>query len=505
MLADDAGTNRVTRAVAALAVSAAGAAAAHGEITIHEITSDHAWGYRCGVKQPVGAYKDGLSIHQITQSNYPEGADGNPDYIFWVDEIAGTYGVSEQPTGGFGGYVQNPGGTVSFSDDGTIWYTYGGRAQDLPMDIYSSALPYDGGAFVKRVDDVDLFTGSTTPCINVHDPNLLFFWRHANSGNLNTSVWCRRYDINGTFAAPELELELGHSQDHPDHGLVGIEQLWTRHDPRYEYTFLTWQFFKTTEQRFGSDPFLYTDDDGDTWRTADGAAWTQFPIQYSDITDVLVPFDHVSLGDTTNWLVSDLGVSPNGTFWITLRSLYGAGIDFWRFDGATWSKQRLADIDSCKPHACGVTRDFIVTVFSDLVDDNVLKARLSNDDGQTWSEPIVLDVLDESMDISLVSFVQPADGYPDNRARFFYGYSRVADGSAGWRYKNNIRWIRFDPSPAGPPDIDGDGVVGILDFLWLLAEWGPCADCGIQPCPANLDGDCEVGINDFLLLLGNWG
>ena len=27
----------------------------------------------------------------------------------------------------------------------------------------------------------------------------------------------------------------------------------------------------------------------------------------------------------------------------------------------------------------------------------------------------------------------------------------------------------------GPPDFDGDGTVGILDLLTLLANWGPCA------------------------------
>ena len=26
-----------------------------------------------------------------------------------------------------------------------------------------------------------------------------------------------------------------------------------------------------------------------------------------------------------------------------------------------------------------------------------------------------------------------------------------------------------------PPDFDGDGTVGILDLLTLLANWGPCA------------------------------
>jgi len=64
-----------------------------------------------------------------------------------------------------------------------------------------------------------------------------------------------------------------------------------------------------------------------------------------------------------------------------------------------------------------------------------------------------------------------------------------------------------DCSPAaGPCDLDGDGVVGVLDFLALLAAWGPCPDCGTpQSCPADFDGDCDVGITDFLTLLAHWG
>ncbi len=52
-------------------------------------------------------------------------------------------------------------------------------------------------------------------------------------------------------------------------------------------------------------------------------------------------------------------------------------------------------------------------------------------------------------------------------------------------------------------DIDGDGIVGINDFLALLAAWGPCP-APPQACPADLDGDNVVGITDFLLVLANW-
>jgi len=58
--------------------------------------------------------------------------------------------------------------------------------------------------------------------------------------------------------------------------------------------------------------------------------------------------------------------------------------------------------------------------------------------------------------------------------------------------------------PECPADIDGDGVVGVTDFLVLLAEWGPCPDPP-APCPSDLDGDGEVGVTDFLVLLAQWG
>ncbi|MHC5006248.1 MAG: invasin domain 3-containing protein, partial [Planctomycetota bacterium] len=49
-------------------------------------------------------------------------------------------------------------------------------------------------------------------------------------------------------------------------------------------------------------------------------------------------------------------------------------------------------------------------------------------------------------------------------------------------------------------DLDGDGEVGVVDFLALLALWGPCPD----PCIGDLDGDGEVGVTDFLILLAKW-
>jgi hypothetical protein len=49
-------------------------------------------------------------------------------------------------------------------------------------------------------------------------------------------------------------------------------------------------------------------------------------------------------------------------------------------------------------------------------------------------------------------------------------------------------------------DIDADGTVGVVDFLYLIAGWGPCPGCA-----EDLDGDNDVDVSDFLLLLAQWG
>ncbi|MHC4590860.1 MAG: hypothetical protein ACYTAQ_16435 [Planctomycetota bacterium] len=52
-----------------------------------------------------------------------------------------------------------------------------------------------------------------------------------------------------------------------------------------------------------------------------------------------------------------------------------------------------------------------------------------------------------------------------------------------------------------PHDLDGDGIVGVVDFLSLLAAWGPCP----LPCVEDVNEDGEVGVTDFLNMLAEWG
>ena len=58
-----------------------------------------------------------------------------------------------------------------------------------------------------------------------------------------------------------------------------------------------------------------------------------------------------------------------------------------------------------------------------------------------------------------------------------------------------------DPFPVRYGDIDGDGMVGIGDFLAVIGGWGPCPD---TCCLADLDLDGFVGIAEFLIVIGNW-
>jgi hypothetical protein len=63
--------------------------------------------------------------------------------------------------------------------------------------------------------------------------------------------------------------------------------------------------------------------------------------------------------------------------------------------------------------------------------------------------------------------------------------------------------LRLQEQPGVAGDVDGDGVVGFLDLLQLLSEWGACPPPPDQ-CPSDLDGSGDVGFGDLLELLANW-
>ncbi len=70
----------------------------------------------------------------------------------------------------------------------------------------------------------------------------------------------------------------------------------------------------------------------------------------------------------------------------------------------------------------------------------------------------------------------------------------------GWGTPPLVDMGALERQPPCPADVDGDGIVGINDFLDLLAAWGPNPGH-----PADIDQDGSVGITDFLALLSAWG
>ena len=58
---------------------------------------------------------------------------------------------------------------------------------------------------------------------------------------------------------------------------------------------------------------------------------------------------------------------------------------------------------------------------------------------------------------------------------------------------------------APSPDFDGDGVVGIPDFLLFVGRFGSSRGDGTYQAGYDLDGNGMIGIPDFLILVDNFG
>jgi hypothetical protein len=108
-----------------------------------------------------------------------------------------------------------------------------------------------------------------------------------------------------------------------------------------------------------------------------------------------------------------------------------------------------------------------------------------------------IDLLAEAGGEQFVWSVQPTFT-PDSQTAYV---TTEILGSPGFSFVYAIR--TGDQVVPIPGDLDGDGIVGIVDFLALLAAWGPCP-APPSECPADVDGNGAVDILDFLELLSNW-
>jgi hypothetical protein len=116
--------------------------------------------------------------------------------------------------------------------------------------------------------------------------------------------------------------------------------------------------------------------------------------------------------------------------------------------------------------------------------------------------------LDFAPDGTLYAAIQGVSGGNDVSSRLFTIDPANAAATLIGIIGNDNTWdvagIAVVPKPSGVVgDLNGDGVVDVLDLLILLDSWGQCKDPG--ECPADLNGDGAVDVLDLLILLDNWG
>lgn len=436
------------------------------------IHNSYDWGCYCGVKQPLGAYDAAgdLSVHLLSK---PEGggaaaSQSNPDHIAYVDDSGAPAGGLDQLTTDVNGaghgppthldlYTSYAGGQITFDDDGRYWINLGARAaaDELPLHVYSSDNVYDLSAFTCQLNDYRVGDTCTTPCIIVTGGKVYVFWRQGHTNGVTTSVRMRRYPHTGA-AIGGLEAEVliyqGSAADE-HYGAMSLEQFNIRYDARTGLMFLTltpWAFDVT---HFGSPVFLYSDDMGTTWKRADGTEMT-LPVRYDAGDQVLIPYDTIPGEEYPSWEILDIGISPGGNFFLTVRKgLHNSDsalstVSFYRWNGQweeTWISGNL--YGQTKPHAVVATSKYLYLLYSERANGNLIKAMASNDGGRTWSAPETVVTLGASEFVNMISACEPHDAPADDKARFYYQYCETTGNT--WenrRVKNKIAWLRLEYS-----------------------------------------------------------
>ena len=109
-------------------------------------------------------------------------------------------------------------------------------------------------------------------------------------------------------------------------------------------------------------------------------------------------------------------------------------------------------------------------------------------------------IADSSWTEQVFNISAVADHQRSVSVRWGYEIGSGARPYSGWNVDDVAIWGVPPTSSDCPEDINGDGFVDAVDFLALLAAWGPNPGH-----PADIDGDGTVGSIDFLALLAAWG
>jgi len=435
---------------AIIACAQAFAAAPVADISFDLVTSRD-WGYNTGLKQTEGAHRNGLSVHAVSRfvRDAPKPSKpklGSPDSLVWFDETTGQGGAVEHPAGQFGESA-NPGGNIVFGPGNRLWWVMSGRANALPLDILRSDAPMNPQSFSVVLDDFETYQLSTAPTISTAGSAAQVVYRYDNSGSNGVQVRHQLYDIASGTPVLSAQTVLGVASEDPVFGTVRVEQVWSHWDRNR--LMVTWQWFRRDDlpegrfRYYGSNPVIYTEDLGVTWKYADGSVAT-LPLTYANRTAVATPRDSLPLDESTDWHPSDMGFL-NGTPWIVLPretlTIDSTPLDarFYRFKHGTWRERQLsANLASGDPLACDSSPVRVVCAFAERDAPGVLRVRESVD-GFVWSDPVDVDSVGADS-IGWVSRVRTEK--PDGHARFVVGYYDANNGLKARDYQNNLRYVR---------------------------------------------------------------
>lgn len=193
------------------------------------------------------------------------------------------------------------------------------------------------------------------------------------------------------------------------------------------------------------------------------------------------------------YLVNDALSSPKG--------LEGEGVYIYDVTEPA-NPVELAYIGPFGASAVGVQNERLYVAGRNSVSNTIYLFDVSSPSG-----PILLDT----------SPVFSGGGSSDNPPATGFGASFDLLLEEPYAYRTAAAVFGSDPSGSGlaiyemlnlpqtaPGDINGDGVVNVLDLLALISAWGACQPAPAT-CPADLDGNGTVNVLDLLIVIGNWG
>jgi ligand-binding sensor domain-containing protein len=219
-------------------------------------------------------------------------------------------------------------------------------------------------------------------------------------------------------------------------------------------------------------PGMHADGDGNVWVAAwfdihkwDGSAWSTVELPYDDYF-----FD---LGGMTRF-----SIDVDGVFWI------GTSEGLVRWDGEAFTLYDTSNSPLPFPNVRGI----------DVRDDGLVGLSAYGETGDGAAIMIDGDVDDPTSWNVYTYGSSPLPHWQVDAVAF------DANGDL-WisALSEGVAVLLTGPS-ATPPDLNGDGVVNVVDLLILLDEWGECP----EGCLADLNGDGMVGVLDLLVLLEAW-